>query len=45
MERGLIRDLERWERGELPLEALEAAHGARARTLAELHGRLAALGA
>lgn len=45
MDRRLIRDLERWERGELPLETLEVSHGARAAALAELHGRLGALGA
>lgn len=45
MDRELIRDLARWERGELPLDALRAAHGARAGGLVDLHGRLAALGA
>ncbi|HWO69767.1 MAG TPA: hypothetical protein VNP94_03310 [Actinomycetota bacterium] len=45
MDRELIRDLARWERGELPLDGLRATHGARAGALVELHGRLAALGA
>ena len=45
MDRGLMEDLVRWERGELSLDALVVAHGPRARALAELHARVAALGA
>ena len=37
MDRELIGDLARWERGELPLDALRATHGARAGALVELN--------